>query len=177
MAVALHQFTQNGYEGTPLRAISDELGMTKAALYYHFDSKQALLQELLTPALDTIDELLSTVREDAHDGKWRRELLAGYADALMAHLPAIRILARDLHATMQPGIGERIDAHMEVLQALLIPEDADDEERTRAFAALTVLQRVLIGHRGRPPGTDGSAEDLRKRALCIAMEILTNRCP
>ena len=37
--VALELFTEQGYEGTSLREIAERLGVTKAALYYHFKSK------------------------------------------------------------------------------------------------------------------------------------------
>ena len=37
--VALQMFIDKGYEATSLREIAEELGVTKAALYYHFDTK------------------------------------------------------------------------------------------------------------------------------------------
>ena len=36
---ALTVFSQKGYDGALLRDISSSLGITKAALYKHFDSK------------------------------------------------------------------------------------------------------------------------------------------
>ena len=49
---ALALFTERGYAGTSIRDLADRLGMTKAALYYHFASKEALLRELARPILD-----------------------------------------------------------------------------------------------------------------------------
>ena len=37
--VALELFAEQGYEKTSLREIAERLGVTKAALYYHFKSK------------------------------------------------------------------------------------------------------------------------------------------
>jgi AcrR family transcriptional regulator len=42
-AVALELFSTQGYEATSLREIADRLGITKAALYYHFTSKQDIV--------------------------------------------------------------------------------------------------------------------------------------
>ena len=42
-AVALDLFSSQGYEQTSLREIADRVGLTKASLYYHYPSKQALL--------------------------------------------------------------------------------------------------------------------------------------
>jgi AcrR family transcriptional regulator len=44
--VALDLFNQRGYEGTSLREIAERLGVTKAALYYHFKSKEEILLAL-----------------------------------------------------------------------------------------------------------------------------------
>jgi AcrR family transcriptional regulator len=44
--VALELFTEKGFDGTSLREIADQLGFTKAALYYHFASKADILMAL-----------------------------------------------------------------------------------------------------------------------------------
>lgn len=44
--VALDRFIENGYDGTSLREIAEILGVTKAALYYHFASKDDILMAL-----------------------------------------------------------------------------------------------------------------------------------
>jgi AcrR family transcriptional regulator len=44
--VALDLFTEQGYDGTSLREIAERLGVTKAALYYHFESKEDILMAL-----------------------------------------------------------------------------------------------------------------------------------
>jgi AcrR family transcriptional regulator len=44
--VALQLFVEQGYDGTSLREIAEKLGVTKAALYYHFESKEDILLAL-----------------------------------------------------------------------------------------------------------------------------------
>ena len=44
--MALDLFTEQGYDGTSLRQIAEQLGVTKAALYYHFESKEDILMAL-----------------------------------------------------------------------------------------------------------------------------------
>jgi AcrR family transcriptional regulator len=44
--VALDLFLAQGYDGTSLRQIAEQLGVTKAALYYHFESKEDILRAL-----------------------------------------------------------------------------------------------------------------------------------
>ena len=45
---AAHLFVQNGYDATSVRQIADVVGVTEAALYYHFkDGKRELMQAVL----------------------------------------------------------------------------------------------------------------------------------
>lgn len=44
--VALELFNEQGYEKTSLREIAERLGVTKAALYYHFERKEDILLQL-----------------------------------------------------------------------------------------------------------------------------------
>ena len=44
---ALKQFSQKGFDGTSMSDIAGPLGITKAALYKHFESKQAIFDALI----------------------------------------------------------------------------------------------------------------------------------
>ena len=44
--MALDLFIEQGFDGTSLRQIAEQLGVTKAALYYHFESKEDILMAL-----------------------------------------------------------------------------------------------------------------------------------
>src|SRR6202035_6134138 len=40
-------FAERGFGGTNLRVIADELGMSRPGLYYHFPSKEKLLEAII----------------------------------------------------------------------------------------------------------------------------------
>ncbi len=44
--ISLELFTTQGYDKTSLREIAERLGFSKAAIYYHFESKEAILMAL-----------------------------------------------------------------------------------------------------------------------------------
>lgn len=46
---AIQLMRRQGFEQTSLREIAEEVGITKASLYYHFPSKLALLEAILDP--------------------------------------------------------------------------------------------------------------------------------
>ncbi|TNE75611.1 MAG: TetR/AcrR family transcriptional regulator, partial [Gammaproteobacteria bacterium] len=54
LAAARQVFEQEGLEGASLRAIAKTAGYTPAALYFHFDSKEAVYAELLSRSLDNL---------------------------------------------------------------------------------------------------------------------------
>ncbi|MGW0069548.1 TetR/AcrR family transcriptional regulator, partial [Streptosporangium sandarakinum] len=54
---ALRLFTEQGYEATSLREIAEALGVTKAALYYHFKSKEEIITSLVEDRIRTLEEL------------------------------------------------------------------------------------------------------------------------
>ena len=47
---ALQLFSQNGYTGTSMNDIAAKLGVTKAALYKHYKSKQEILDSIVEKA-------------------------------------------------------------------------------------------------------------------------------
>jgi AcrR family transcriptional regulator len=57
--VAGRLFAKRGYFGVSMQDLADELHITKAALYYHFDSKETLTQILLRKSVDDLKKELS----------------------------------------------------------------------------------------------------------------------
>jgi len=52
LAVARSQFAQNGYHGTSMDAIVKEIGLSKGALYWHFEGKSDLFAAVLAREVD-----------------------------------------------------------------------------------------------------------------------------
>jgi AcrR family transcriptional regulator len=51
---ALASFSEVGYHGTTMRHIASAAGATLGAIYHHFESKQAILQHVMTATLDDL---------------------------------------------------------------------------------------------------------------------------
>lgn len=47
LQVSLKLFARNGYEGVSVRNIAEELGMTKGALYKHYENKQDIFDSII----------------------------------------------------------------------------------------------------------------------------------
>lgn len=57
--VALELFADKGYDKTSLREIAERLDVTKAALYYHFKTKEDILVSLVEDHFGRVDELIA----------------------------------------------------------------------------------------------------------------------
>jgi len=51
-------FAERGYNGSSLQEVADAMGFTKAAVYYYYPSKEALLFDILTYADEQVMEVL-----------------------------------------------------------------------------------------------------------------------
>jgi len=58
-AAAVHLFHERGFNGVSVRDIMDQLGLTSAAMYNHFPSKEILLYSLILDSALGIEEFLS----------------------------------------------------------------------------------------------------------------------
>ena len=67
LASALSLFAKKGYTHTTFTDIAARLKLTKGAVYWHFESKEALLDEMLAKFRRQISELLPS-GEDSFDG-------------------------------------------------------------------------------------------------------------
>ena len=65
--IALELFAEQGYEKTSLREIAERLGVTKAALYYHFRTKDDIVASLFDDFLERVDAILSEADGPAVD--------------------------------------------------------------------------------------------------------------
>lgn len=68
MAAARRRFLQWGYSGTSIAALSEDLGLTKAALYYHFADKAALFVAVVHQYLDEVAADLAPLSASFHRG-------------------------------------------------------------------------------------------------------------
>ena len=159
LAVALELFGARGYEGTSIRDIADRMGMTKAAVYYHFPAKENLLAELLGPATTRIAGVLAA-HGPAADPPRRRALVEALVDVVGDVGPQVVVLLSD------PAVGP---LPTRVAAALLGPLPDDPQEaadaRVRAACAIGCLPAGVQAWRRDRPGS--TSLDQRTRTVLV----------
>ena len=139
LAVATELFSEQGFEATSLREIAERLGITKAALYYHFPSKDDILRALLEPMHTIVGELVERL-EAAHDAEQWAEALSWVIGMVFENVALFRVLQRNRHAMEQlhhsfEEMQDHIDMHGRVQDAVHAAA-SDLAEEIRMFAAI-----------------------------------------
>ena len=139
-------FTTQGYDATSLRQIADRVGVTKAALYYHFPAKEHLAIELTRPWLDAISNLIAMSQPDADvdETDRRRRLVEDYVDIVLAHHALLRFLTQDASAQKHPDVGRRSLTLVLALQDALLGPEPDDAEHIRVSCAIGAIHATAI---------------------------------
>jgi AcrR family transcriptional regulator len=75
LAEATGLFVAHGYHGLSMRQIAEAVGVTKAALYYHFENKEALFLAILATYLEKVEEMILQVQAEGNTCRQRIRLL------------------------------------------------------------------------------------------------------
>jgi len=90
-------FSARGYQGVSIRDIAQACGLSNAALYYHFGSKQNLYFEVLRDHISTLTRCLREA--GAIEGTCRERLAnmaRAYAQMILEYQDTVQIMLRDL---------------------------------------------------------------------------------
>ncbi len=139
LAVARELFGSVGFDATTVRQIAKQVGMTDAALYYHFRSKREILTSLWTVPVG------GGVGRRKPDGPLTPEHLDKITDAAIEFSSAndhiVRIMCREALGGDQTAIALRLENRAFLRLALqeqlgTVVEPAEAELRTEAIMSL-----------------------------------------
>src|SRR5499427_266252 len=175
-AIALELFAEQGYEKTSLREIAERLGVTKAALYYHFKSKEDIVRSFVEDYRAELEEVIAWGASQPQTPETRAEILARYADIVSEQLAVIRFMEQNQAAmhTLMSDSGARKkmfrDQFMS-LSDLITPPGAALAERIRATMAVVSIgmASLLFQHQAASP------EELHDAALKVACDLADAR--
>ncbi|MEU7988800.1 helix-turn-helix domain-containing protein [Streptosporangium canum] len=168
--IALKLFVEQGYEATSLREIAEALGVTKAALYYHFKSKDEIVTSLVEDRVRSVEELIAWARAQPRTDETRRELVRRYSEDLHRgkHREIMRFFERNQTALKHhPVMASNRDRMFEVLGFIVDPEDPPTV-RLRNSMAMFALHAAWFAFKD----DKLSEEESRAVALEVALELL-----
>jgi AcrR family transcriptional regulator len=93
--VAVDLFTRHSFAGTSLQMIADEMGFTKAAIYYHFRTREELLSAVVEPIFERLSEIIGAAEAQRGASARADRMLRGYAELAVANRALVSVLACD----------------------------------------------------------------------------------
>ena len=166
-AVALRHFAAHGFEGASLQRIAAEAGVSKSSVLYHFESKEALLEAALRPAIDDLDLLLDRLGLPAEgDAGSQKAFLEGFVDFLLARRLEIATIINHGQALSGVPVIDDADARVRTLSDRLHRGVRPELERLRFGVALAGAAFVLVAS---DRWTDEVASDEELRPLLVAV--------
>jgi AcrR family transcriptional regulator len=167
--VALDLFIAQGFDGTSLRQIAARLGVTKAALYYHFSSKDDILMALHMRLHEFGREALVAMGDRPMDIETWGVLLDALVDQMLAQRNIFLLHQRNQAAMEKLHSKDHMDKHDDI-QARLLTLMADPRvplrDRVRMAASIgVVLSGLLLSGDGFSSSTNQELGDLLRDAV------------
>jgi AcrR family transcriptional regulator len=137
----LKTLADGGPEAVRIEPLAKSLGVTKGSFYWHFEDRQALLEELLDAWERTvIDDVVERVEREGGDAKGRlRELFSLAASGVRAGMMGTELAIRDW-ARHDDGVATRLrrvdNRRMDYMRSLF-GEICDDEDDVEARCLLS----------------------------------------
>jgi AcrR family transcriptional regulator len=166
---------QKGYEGTSMNDIAEAVGLTKAGIYHYIRGKEELLFEIMTYAMDNLDQRVIAPAQEIGDPEQRlRKIVEGHTNSLLEGVGAITIVLEEmvaLTAAHRRTIKARKRAYFEFIRQTLQELESQGKLRdvnltTATFSLLGMILWISRWYR-----RDGklSAEQVLKDYVDIAM--------
>ncbi|MFE2102389.1 MULTISPECIES: TetR/AcrR family transcriptional regulator [unclassified Streptomyces] len=167
--VALELFAEQGYEKTSLREIAEHLDVTKAALYYHFKTKEEIIVSLFEDLTQPIQDLIAWGRDQPHTLETKHEILRRYSQALVGAEPLFRFMQENQATVRELRIGDTFKDRMRDLRGIFIDPEAPLVEQVRCVSAMFTLHAGMFVMQD----MEGDSEKKHEAVLEVAMDLVT----
>jgi AcrR family transcriptional regulator len=157
-------FSEKGVQRTSLQDIATRLGITKPALYYHFDSREELVRSILAPMIDEGERWLS--EQEARGNATPQGLLEEYFDFHFRHRADLVLVVAELATLADLGLVDKLLAWRDRLSKLVFGAKPTLAQSTRAVIAFGGLQDCCLQF------PDPDYDDLRRATVDGALAAL-----
>ncbi|PQD97898.1 TetR family transcriptional regulator [Mycobacterium sp. EPG1] len=166
--VAVELFQRHSVAGTSLQMISDELGLTKSAIYHHFRTRDELLSAVMEPLIGEVSSLVDAA-ESRRGARARADhLLVGYATLAASHREIVALLTGDpgvvallrtrqewaavvqrqmhIFADVEPGLGGQVKAAL-VMSGIASAAGVDYDDYAGEIDEATLRDQLIAAGR------------------------------
>lgn len=163
MEAALDLFGEQSYGTTTLQDIADRLGLTKAALYYYFRTKDELLNDISVPFMDEFERIVTEAETHSGSPEAQRTLIDSLTEHLLGRRAMVVVLCFDRSVAQHP-VKQRVHDVVDRTTALLSGPHHDQERTVRALAAFGAILLPVLNL----PDPVGASEGFTAKAISTA---------
>lgn len=167
ITAALELFGQHGVSGTSLQMIADAIGVTKAAVYHQFNTKNEIVIAVAEVELARLEAALDAAEAEEGSLQAREVLLAQVIDLAVERRGMTSVLQTDPVMVRFLAEHEPFQQLMDRLFAVLIGAGADAEARVPAAMAAGAIGGAAV----HPLVKDLDDETLRRHLLHLARRL------
>lgn len=168
MAATLDLIAEHGVGGTSLQMIADTIGVTKAAVYHQFRTKEEIVIAVTADELGLLEDALLVAEAQPSRALARKLLLNDVIEMTVARRRWVATLQFDPVIVRLLGEHEPFRQFMTRLYAVLLDEDDDLEARVMA----AVLSAAIAGAVANPLIADVDDDTLRAALLSLTQRML-----
>ena len=166
--VALELFARHGVGGTSLQMIADELGVTKAAVYHQFRTKDEIITAAGEVELARLLPVLEAAEAQRSVRAQREVLLEGMVDLAVHGRRTVGSILRDPAVVSFFVKHEMFRDVMRRLRRVLIGDDRSPEARVRPALLIAAISGAVL----HPFVADVDDETLRAELLHLGRRFL-----
>ncbi len=112
VAAAQKLFGQHGVGGTSLQMIADEIGVTKAAVYHQYNTKEEIVRAVADAEVDRLEAVLDAAEDESTPSRVRDAAISGIIALAVARRREVSSLLND------PIIGRLFAKNTHLLEVL-----------------------------------------------------------
>lgn len=172
LQVTVELLADRGVSGMAVSDIAERLGVTKAAVFYHFPTKEAILEALVTPSLERLNAFMD---ENPPSGRTSESLIRGLIDTMTAPASPSLGFAILIEPAFGPGssLGAAIGAAKLRITNYFSPDGSSPYRELRAWAAIGAVDAIAkkLAKQGARPSLE-QWNDIREVMVATALGAL-----
>jgi TetR/AcrR family transcriptional regulator len=171
-AIALSEFATAGYSATSIQRIAEIAGLSKSSVLYHYASKEALLEEAISPAIERMGAILDRTQASPFSDENRDAFIVEFVDVLLEHGHEVHLFINQGTSLAGVPVIHRANQLVYRLRDYFCPPDSTTEDRMRfamalGGAAFTLVTRETYGQAAL------HTDEVRAALITIVTELLT----
>ncbi|HEY3016962.1 MAG TPA: helix-turn-helix domain-containing protein [Nocardioides sp.] len=172
LSAALELFGEHGVSGTSLQMIADRIGVTKAAVYHQFHTKDEIVLAVLAPALESLHRSIEAAEREEQPEARRESMLTALVDLAVGNRRLAAILRADPAAAELARSHPALDVGSRIRNLFVGP---DPDIQSEVAGAMVGGALMMIG--AAPELERFDDEELTDQLLALARDLLARHAP